>query len=361
MAALFCLGLVWQACAFAEDLAGEAQRAKEAMLAQHYPEAAVIYRRMAAELPAEPGVRFNLALALHSMGRYRESTQTLESIRAAAAANPRFWFLLGEGYLNLEEAQKAVEPLRKAAELDPSDLNTNLELASAWLESGQFTKSGERFQVLSSQHPELPKVWAGLSLSESGLGHVQLAKESMDRLAALPESAERDEMLARVYVRNGQRTEAIGELRAAEKLSPGNTRVESALARALVANREFDGAATILRALLVGNPDNSGWQFDLGDSLLETGQTEEAIQHLKRAVELSPTLLPAQAKLGEALLLTGAAAAAAAHLELAAPIDTDGSIHFQLATAYRRLGKPDMARRAMARHLELQNRPHTVP
>jgi predicted Zn-dependent protease len=75
---------------------------------------------------------------------------------------------------------------------------------------------------------------------------------------------------------------------------------------------------------------------------------------LQTAVELAPELLPAQAKLGQALLLTGNPAAAIPHLELAAPLDVDGSIHFQLATAYRRTGKTELATRTLARRREIE-------
>ena len=95
------LTLINRASAFQTDLDGQARMARAAMLARRYPEAVEIYRRMAAELPEEPGIRFNLALALHSMGRYGESTQVLEELRVAQGDNRKFWFLLGEGYLKL--------------------------------------------------------------------------------------------------------------------------------------------------------------------------------------------------------------------------------------------------------------------
>ena len=41
----------------------------------------------------QPGVRLNLAMALHSAGRYGESVAQLERLRASQARNSRFWFL----------------------------------------------------------------------------------------------------------------------------------------------------------------------------------------------------------------------------------------------------------------------------
>jgi Flp pilus assembly protein TadD len=43
-------------------------------------------------------------------------------------------------------------------------------------------------------------------------------------------------------------------------------------------------------------------------------------------------------------------------LEKAAQHDVDGSIHFQLAAAYRDVGRPDRARQAIARQKEIECR-----
>jgi tetratricopeptide (TPR) repeat protein len=361
LCAFFYLGMLWQARAAQQDLAAEAQRAKQAMLSQHYSQAVDIYRRMARELPDEPGIQFNLALALHSMGQYRESMRTLESIRAAESGNARFWFLLGQDYLHLEQPGRAAEILERAAQLDPSDFPTSLELASALFESGQFSAAEERFEVLAGQHPESAQAWGGLSLTASRLGDTERAKDAMERLAAMPGSAEQHEMLARIYGQLRAPAEALRELRAAEKLSPGKSSVEAALARALITNRQFDEAIVVLTTKVPNLANSSGQLFDLGDALLQTGKIDQAIPKLKRAVELAPELLPAHAKLGEALLQAGLPDEAISHLALATPIDRDGSIYFQLAAAYRRLGKPELANKAMARRAELQKQATPAP
>jgi predicted Zn-dependent protease len=354
LAALLSIAMPWQARAYFADLAEDARQAKEAMLAQRYREAAGIYRRMAAQMPGEPGIRFNLALALHQAGEMMESTRILESIRASQRNNPRYWFLLGEGYLNLGTPEKAVSPLEEAARLEPANPDAGLELASALLESGQFTKSEEHFRAFSQTRPDAPEIWAGLALSQLGLGRPREAENSRARLAALPESPEKHEMLARIDLRTGQKALAVQDLQNAARLSPSNPQIQSMLARAFIANRQFEEAIVLLKPLLARAPDNSGWLFDLGDALLQTGKLEEAIPVLRRTVEISPGLLPAQAKLGEALLSSGSAQEAAGHLEAAALMDRDGSIHFQLATAYRRIGRQELADKAMARRAEIQ-------
>ncbi len=235
------------------SLTEQAQQAKQDMLAHRYDEAAARYKRLAEALPSEPGLRFDLALALYSGGHYRDAVRELEAIQAAERQSVKFWFVLGLGYLKLEQPRKAIEPLRRAAELEPSNPDVRRELAQA--------------------------LWT---------------------------------------------------------------------------SREFEAAIPILQELVKAAPENADWQFELGDGLCATGRPEDGVPHLQRAVEIAPNLLPAQAKLGEALLHAGDAAAAIPHLQLAESLDTDGSIHFQLATAYRRIGKAELASRALARWRELQ-------
>jgi tetratricopeptide (TPR) repeat protein len=236
-----------------EPVEEQAQEAKQDMLAHRYDEAANLYKQLAEALPNEPGLRFDLALALYSGSHYQDAVRQLKAIRIAERQNAKFWFVLGLSYLKLKQPREAIEPLRHAVELEP-----------------------------------------------------------------------------------------------------GNTDVRRELAEVLWTSRDFEEAIPILQDLVKTSPENADWQFELGDALCATGRQEEGFPHLQRAVEIDPDLLPAQAKLGEALLHGGEAAAAIPHLELAESLDRDGSIHFQLATAYRRVGKADLASRALARWRELQ-------
>jgi tetratricopeptide (TPR) repeat protein len=144
----------------------QTRRAKEALLAERYPEAIQAYKQLLNELPNEPGLRFNLALAFHSSGKYREAVQQLEMIRGPGTTNPKFWFLLGLGYLKLDLAGKAIEPLRRSLALDSTSLDTRQELADALLEKGDFLEAEEQFRQLGTTPERLPKALEGLALSE---------------------------------------------------------------------------------------------------------------------------------------------------------------------------------------------------
>ena len=449
------------------DLGALAETARKALLADRFNEAIGLYRKLALALPAEPRMRLNLAMALHSAGRYRESVGELERLRDSQSANPRFWFLLGVGYLKLDQPVKAVAPLEQAVRLDPAYTPSRVELAGALLESGSLERAEAAFLALSKDTPGLPKAWQGLAiarlelsrevsnqldhlapdssfryalsaLAEAGQGNLEqaralyrkaalatprapwielemdalaggnrhapesggdgdaahplqaafalgqfervlelsaggrgkrdpealywrsrayaeLARIAVQRLSSLPPSPEQHELLALALQRAGRRSDAVAEWREASRVSPSDRRIRSELARSLRLNRQYDEAADLLQELVRLEPDRAEWQFELGDCLLGQGHPpEQALAHLSRAVELRPDALAYRALLGQVLLQSGNPRAAVVQLEQASPLDRDGSIHFQLANAYRSLGKPELARRALARQEELQ-------
>jgi tetratricopeptide (TPR) repeat protein len=85
-------------------------------------------------------------------------------------------------------------------------------------------------------------------------------------------------------------------------------------------------------------------------------QPEKAVPLLEKAIQLDPKLVPAQASLGLAYIRLKRDADAIAHLVAAREIDEDGSIHFQLAQAYRRAGNLETSKQMMAEYTLIQQR-----
>ena len=96
------------------------------------------------------------------------------------------------------------------------------------------------------------------------------------------------------------------------------------------------------------HPDAAGASYLLGDVLVARQQPEAAIPHLERALRLDPSLAHAHAVLGRAYALVGRGQEAVPHLEKALAVDEDGSLHLQLARAYRAAGRSADAERTLA-------------
>jgi len=71
-------------------------------------------------------------------------------------------------------------------------------------------------------------------------------------------------------------------------------------------------------------------------------------------VAADPNVLRARAQHGRAYAEDGQASRAIPHLEAALPTDEDGSLHFQLARAYRESGQAEQATRTLQQFQDLR-------
>jgi predicted Zn-dependent protease len=196
------------------------------------------------------------------------------------------------------------------------------------------------------------RVQSDENLYWASLAGTQLAEDSFSKLAALPDSAEIHSILADSYQRMGRRLDAVAEWRRAVTAKPGDRLVGARLAESLFLAREYAEAERLLTPLVHEQPENSELQYLLGNVLLQTKRDEDALPLLINATRLLPGSLPAREALGRAYLDLDKPDLAVVNLEQALPLD-QGSISFALYSAYRKLGRQEDARKALARYQAL--------
>lgn len=184
----------------------------------------------------------------------------------------------------------------------------------------------------------------------------ELALQAFFRLGQLPESVELHQLKADIARGQGQHVDAAREWRAALALRPGNPALERELAVALFMSGDYASALDAARKLLKSQGASAEINFMAGDSLLRLEQPEQAIPYLRAALSADPKMLAADASLGLALSRLGKHAEAIAHLRKALELDDDGSLHFQLANAYRASGQAEQASAIMAKYQEIVKR-----
>jgi predicted Zn-dependent protease len=181
-----------------------------------------------------------------------------------------------------------------------------------------------------------------------------LAREAFERLTALPPSPE--SALVKVEVLKAQRrygasTEALAK---AAATWPDDRRIRREQATLLIMNRRYADARPLLEELLKREPDSGELNLLLGEVLVGSKEPAKAIPCLEKAVAADPSVLRARALLGRAYAEDGQASRAVPHLEAALPTDDDGSLHFQLARAYRETGQAEQATRTLQEFQELR-------
>lgn len=438
------------------------------MAAGRFAEAAPLYAQLVKALPANPGLRLNLALALQMSGKSAEAIPEFERVIKAMPNNVPALLSLGMARLERNEPAKAVAPLDKVVALDPANTDARGMLANALLSQGQAKQAAMHFRKLTAATPQDPKAWMGLgrsyetqaqqqfeALSKTGEGSAEwlaliadsrvergqfrsafyfyqqalaknpalpglhaalanvyhrtdhadwaaselkkepklagaacvqkkaacdyaagrlveaassnspywsikasndLARKAFAKLGDLPPSAELHALQAEIMSTHDQHAEAVKQWREAEKLAPGDARIEKSIAVELYQARDYASAIPALQALARRGRDDEAVLLALGDSYLRLEQPEKAVEPLEKALAFDPKLGPAHASLGLALMRLNRAAAAVPHLEAALAIDDDGSLHYQLARAYQAAGKSEQSQAMMKDYQEIQKR-----
>jgi tetratricopeptide (TPR) repeat protein len=222
--------------AFAQEdaLSAKSRAAKQALAAGRNSEAIRLYRELVKALPDNPGLRFNLGLALIKGG---QPAAAISELQRATESQPEFapaWFLLGLAHQQLGKPRDAITSLRTAVRLDAGNTQAQVELADAELAAGQPRDAAESFGAISRSHPEMAKAWQGL-----GLAYIALGERAHARLSEIaPGSAYEYALAARARAGEGRYAEALALYQEAIRAAPRLPQMHAARAEVYrLANR----------------------------------------------------------------------------------------------------------------------------
>jgi predicted Zn-dependent protease len=282
VAVLLCVAAV-RTSAQEELLAAKSRAGNQALAAGRYTEAIRIYRELVTALPENPGLRFNLGMALDKAGQPAAAIPQLEQSTRAQPDFAPAWFLLGLAYQQLGKPHEAIAPLRKAVSLDGADSRVQLELADAELAAGQPRDSAEGFRALAGRHPEMAKAWQGL-----GLSYLALGERAFARLAeTAPSSGYWQALAARARAAEGRYAESLALYQDAIRAVPALPGLHAARAAIYRQTDHADWAAVEdTRESGVPKPDcdshKTACAYLAGDWLSSLGEAEKsaAPEHL---------------------------------------------------------------------------------
>ena len=333
-------------------------------------EAAEQYQRLAEVYPESPQVWYGLGRSYESL-----SGQAFEKLHETAPESSYSLALFGETRLREQQFSSAFYLYRRALEEKPALRSLHKALAEIYRQTGhpdwaeteekkensspECTSQTVECYFLAGRYNELIVAVKGSNTSDSfywrSRAYNQLALQAFTQLGQLPPSAELHELKAHIYNSQKRYTEAAREWREALKLSPADVEIQKQLAISLKFGEDYSTALPLFQELLRQQPASAELNFLTGDTLLDLQRAEEAIPLLKRSVLSDPKSLAAHKSLARADLVAGKPAEAIPHLKLALPTDEDGSLHFQLAQAYRASGQPELAKKTLADYQAIQN------
>jgi tetratricopeptide (TPR) repeat protein len=226
------------------------------------------------------------------------------------------WLLLGKTYFILQQYEPAADALARVH----GDKNANSE-ASYWLERTYQALGAESYEQLE---------------------------------ASFPDSWRTHQLRAEGFALRQDRDDAIKEYEAALHLRPDEAELHEALGEFYVDIRSDETARTELEKALAFDPSRTKSLYLLGQLYVLDNENDKAVPLLQRALQLQPNLNEASGLLGTAYVRMGQFADAVPRLEKAAPLDHMGNVHYQLYQAYRKLGEPELAQKALTRSQDIR-------
>ena len=330
------------------------QIAQHERLAQQYerelrPELAIPeLKKLVALDPNNVKACADLGVLLYFRGEYAAAVPQLQT---AINIQPDLWkirSLLGlaeEHIADLADARKDLEASFPLIEGKKLKIEVGLDLVGLYTRSGELDKAANLISQLEAAYPDAPEV-----LYAAYRTYADLSGESMLSLSLVaPDSAQMHQLLAHEEAREGNTNGAIGQYRKAIAIDPHLPGVHFELAELLRTSQDpavKKESEQEYRAAVAENPQDVKAICALAEIAETKGDTQQAFDDYSKAVALQPGGADAKLGLAKVLIEMDQPDKALPLLESSAQLEpTDATVHFRLATLYRKLGRMDDAKR----------------
>ncbi|MGA3032799.1 MAG: tetratricopeptide repeat protein [Terracidiphilus sp.] len=332
------------------------------------------------EAPDNAQAWIGLAAALGAESRFEEARKAADTALRldpdnAAALN----YLLGSSLYSAGHFEEAVAPLKKAADLDPRDLQAHLVLGAALARLGRNQEGASEWSAALKIDPGSKAALDGqakgliaagdyasaihnlrsvarddnltldLAIAYRNSGMLNETEQTLKQgLDANPNSDALTAALVSLY----DETNYAAATELAEKIArekPGDLEAQRIYLRTLVTLGDSDRAVPLARKLLAQAPHDADL-LNL-DGVLErkAGDYQDARKHLEEAVALDPGNSDPRMNLGLVLVELNDPAGARIQFEKALALGKDEpQVHFELAKVLRVLGETDAAHQQLA-------------
>ncbi len=270
--------------------------------------------------PKLQGANLFLGIANAQMHRLKKSIDALHREIEINAKNGQAYMWLGVVEMEDGHPEKATEPLDRAAELAPDDLNI---------------------------------------LEYRGKAHSDVAFASYAHMAAIdPDSWHVHKVQGQMYSQGNQHKEAIAEFLEALKSVPNNSDLYEELGNEYRKSSSLDLAQQAFHKELELSPNNPIAMYNLAKIDIETNHVEEGLELLRKVVVHYADVPATYFYLGLGEFDTGHADQAVVALEKARSMhpepDLAPRVEYELSRAYRKLGRMDESSRAIREYTRLK-------
>lgn len=259
--------------------------------------------------------------------------------------------VLQQGTLLVETGQLAAarELYQKALDSFPGDADLTFQLGMVHFRQHDWRKAAERYRMSLSLRPGMIKPLFYLAEAYFMESDLDAARDTIHQAANI---APDDPQVCQKYgeylsLKLDTRREGLAWLQKARRLSPGLAQIDFEIGKAQFELSGFQAAVSSFEAALIKDASDGQAAFFLAESWAKLNDWRKARQYYEYALGHSYANGPSYYGEGRALVELGEPEAALAPLRRAIAMQPSLiQVHFQLAKAYRQLGRGGEARQA---------------
>jgi len=329
---------------------------------KHTDEARAEYQKAAELDPKMADAQLNLGILLLE----KDPSAAVAPLRKAAELLPsqtRPRFLLGLALERSGDASGATASFEAASRLDPNDVEAVTHLGAMYLRNARPADAEAKFRHALEIQPQSPMALQGLAESLDAQKKPDAADAYRNYLAVQPRADAARSRLIHILIEQQQYDAALAEI---DRASAGQAPTVDALmqrADVQIAQKKPDDAIVTLRQAVALAPNNALLHGGLGHVLLEKRDFPAAEKELKEALQLDPNNLAYWKDLSSVFYLSGNYQATLSALDLIAKAETPNAGQwFIRALCYDKLDEVQPALDAYRKFLELDqnNNPNQV-
>jgi tetratricopeptide (TPR) repeat protein len=325
------------------------ERLAQQYLRQQQPDLAIPeLKKVVALDPNNVEARANLGVLLFFR---RDYVDAVPELQRAIRIQPNLWKVrsllgLGEEHTaDLADARNDLEASFPMIEERKLKIEVGLDLVGIYTKSQELDKAANLISQLKTAYPDAPEV-----LYAAYRTYADLSGESMLSLSLVaPDSAQMHQLLAHEETREGNTNGAIAQYRKATAIDPHLPGVHFELAELLHTSQDpavKKEAEKEYRAAVAENPQDVKAICALAEIAETKGDTRLAFDDYSKAVALQPGGADAKLGLAKVLIEMDQPKKALSLLESSAQLEpTNATVHYRLATLYRKMGRLDDAKR----------------
>jgi tetratricopeptide (TPR) repeat protein/2-polyprenyl-3-methyl-5-hydroxy-6-metoxy-1,4-benzoquinol methylase len=233
-------------------------------------------------------------LALFAKGDYVEADRLAQTMTARFPLHAFGWKALGAIRMQSGKSSDALDPMQRAADLSPDDVEAHYNLGVSLQQLGRLNDAATSYRRALQINPDYADAHSNLGVTERNLGELDQARISLQRALDInPHDAATLSNLGAVLHDLGLPYEAETSFQRALELNPGSAATHNNLGNALKALGRMAEAEASYRQALTIAPDDADAHYNLGDTLRDLGRYEDAETHYRLAFQIDPSLIGA--------------------------------------------------------------------